>query len=132
MNWDESFSVNNETIDFQHKRIIEMINELFKAISYGEDRQKLDEILVRLSVFTVKHFIYEESLFRKYGYENQCEHKKEHDYLSEQVTDFHKKHIAENGKIDKDRLVFFKDLLIEHIKVYDSKYVSFIYERGLK
>jgi hemerythrin-like metal-binding protein len=132
MNWNETLSVNIESIDEQHKKIIGMINELHDYVKQGSNRECMDGALVRLSVYTVKHFIYEESLFKKHGYTFQNEHKKEHDELAERVTDLHKKHTIQREAIGEDLLKFFKDMMCEHITTYDQQYIDFFCDHGVK
>jgi len=132
MDWDEIYSVKIGSLDKQHKKIIDMINDLHDRIAEGEDRKKLDEILVHLSVYTVKHFIYEESLFKKHGYKYQQEHKKEHDELAERVTEFHKRHTIQKKGIQKELLEFFKNQLHNHLITYDQKYSNFMSNHGVK
>ncbi len=132
MEWDDSYTVGVESLDEQHKRIIDMINELHESLILAEDSRRLDELLVRLAIYTVKHFIYEEHLFKKYGYEFQEEHKIEHDLLSQCITEFQKKHLVEGIDMEEDLLVFFKHQLIKHILTYDSKYMAFMSDHGVK
>lgn len=132
MNWNAALSVNIESIDEQHKKIIDMINELHDTVKQGSKRETMDDALVRLSVYTVKHFIYEESLFKKHGYVFQKEHKKEHDELAERVTEFHKKHTIQKEEIGEDLLEFFKDMMCNHITTFDQQYIDFFSGHGVK
>ncbi len=132
MDWNETYSVKIGSLDDQHKKIINMINDLYDLIERGKDRKKLDEILVRLSVYTIKHFIFEESLFKKHGYKYQKEHKKEHDDLAERVTEFHKRHTIQKKEIQKNLLEFFKDQIVNHIMSFDQKYIDFMSNHEVK
>ena len=109
-----------------------MINELHDSLMTESSMEELDEILARLTVCTVKHFIFEENIFKEYGYKFGDEHKKEHDTLSQQVVDFQKKHIVEGQKVSVDLLVFFKTLVSDHILSYDKKYTPFMTNLGLR
>ena len=130
--WGADLSVQVESIDEQHKKILEMIDELQDHVKRGSQRQCLDEALVRLSVYTVKHFIYEEALFKKHGYEHEKEHKKEHDGLADQVTEFHKKHTIQKEAIAADRLDFFREMICDHITTYDRDYINFMSAHEIK
>ncbi len=131
MTWKNDYLVGIDAIDDQHKKIIGMINELHESLTTEASMQELNELLARLTVYTVKHFIFEEKIFKQYGYPFEEEHKKEHDVLSQQVVDFQKKHIVEGQKVGEDLLVFYKALVSDHILSYDKMYVPFISDHGL-
>lgn len=132
INWDNSFRVNIDSIDEQHKKIMEMINDLHDSITEGAARRNLNEALVRLSVYMVKHFVYEENLFKKHNYKYQKEHKKDHDELAESITEFHKWNMNGKCKLVSDQVEFFKNKMHDHILNYDQKYVSHMYSHGVK
>ena len=59
--WDESFSVNNEEIDNQHQKWIEIINELHDAlINEKEFGNIIEESLEAMVKYAQFHFSFEE------------------------------------------------------------------------
>ena len=44
-NWDDSYSVGLASVDYQHKRLVGMINRLEEAVSSGSDETTLRTIL---------------------------------------------------------------------------------------
>ncbi len=112
--------------------MIDMINELHQYVQKGSEQESLNETFLRLSVYTVKHFIYEETLFKKHGYQNQQEHKKEHDDLAERLTEFHKKYSVQREDITEELLKFFEVTMFNHIAVYDHQYIEFMTDNGIQ
>ncbi len=132
MQWEQEYSVNIQSIDAQHKKMIDMINELYDFVKEGSERERLNETFLRLSVYTVKHFIYEETLFKKYGYADLTEHKRKHDELAERLTEFHKKYSVQKEEISEELLDFFKEAMFEHITKCDRKYIEYMSDHGVQ
>ncbi|GMT48715.1 MAG: hypothetical protein IEMM0008_0254 [bacterium] len=131
MVWDDSFSVNVKSIDRQHKRLVDILNNLYTALSIGKDKNVLKEILTSLTRYTKIHFTYEESQMKKADYPDFQEHIKEHEKLLGEVSHFQE--MFNEGKTDlsKDILVFLQDWLTDHIKVTDKKYSTLFNEKGI-
>ncbi|MEK6737452.1 MAG: bacteriohemerythrin, partial [Planctomycetota bacterium] len=68
MTWNNGLSVNIKEIDVQHKKLIELINQLHGAMGEGKGKEVSGKILSDLIYYTVSHFTYEEKLFKQYGY----------------------------------------------------------------
>ena len=66
--WNTSYSVKVEAMDAQHKRLFEIIRELYTAMRAGHGKQVVGEVLHRLIEYTVQHFAAEEKLMEKNGY----------------------------------------------------------------
>ena len=66
--WNTSYSVKVEAMDAQHKRLFEIIRELYTAMRAGQGKQVVGEVLHRLIEYTVQHFAAEEKLMEKNGY----------------------------------------------------------------
>ena len=74
--WDGSLSVGIETIDEDHKKLIEIINSVG-----GDDvktRGQLADIINELLDYTRYHFNREEEMMAAKGYTNLSQHKGEH------------------------------------------------------
>ncbi|MCG8338858.1 MAG: bacteriohemerythrin [Proteobacteria bacterium] len=132
MQWEQAYSVNIRSIDDQHKKMIDLINELYDCVKGGSERERLNETFLRLSVYTVKHFIYEEALFKKHAYSDLFEHKKKHDELAEQLTEFHKKYSVQKEEINEELINFFKETMFEHITTCDREYIEYMSDHGIK
>ncbi len=122
--WTEELSVNEE-IDYQHKKLFEIFNQLHEKITIGETSMSLDN-LMELFDFTLEHFETEEQLFQKLSYPGFAEQKKEHDELTVKVIELQKK--AETGDltISFDILDFLYDWLLNHTTTIDKKFAEFL------
>lgn len=129
--WDDSLSVNVAEIDQQHKKLIDLINELNDAMKRGEGKSVVGKTVYNLFNYTLIHFKNEEQYFEKFGYPDTEKHKKEHAAFVQKVTDF--KDGIESGKLSLSVGVmkFLRDWLQNHIKGTDKKYSDFFNENGL-
>ena len=131
--WDDAkYSVKIKTIDNQHKKLVDLINQLFDAMTNGEAHSKLSEVLNELIQYTASHFKTEEVLFEKYGYSNAKEHIIEHTLFVNKVLAFRKDFESGNVTISKEILMFLKKWLIEHIGGSDKKYTDFLISKGVE
>jgi methyl-accepting chemotaxis protein len=131
IDWNDSFSVNIEEIDNQHKRLIEFINQVYKGMMMEEGREVLGKALESLVDYTKTHFGYEERLFKQHGYPETQSHIAKHEKLVGQVMDFYNKFQSGEADVDNELLKFLKDWLINHIRGTDKEYVAFLNEKGV-
>ncbi len=129
--WGPQLSVGINSIDEQHKKLVNMINALNDALAAGEGKEMLGKIFNGLAAYTTKHFQFEEDLFAKYNYPETAAHKKEHADLLKQVGDLKAKMDAGNFMISMELMAFLKSWLTNHIQGTDKKYVAFLTSEGV-
>ena len=130
--WNDSLSVNVAEIDRQHKKLIDMINELNDAMKVGKGKEVLGKIVSGLVSYTVTHFKTEERYFDQLGYPETNSHKKEHAAFVERATDLKKKFETRNLLLTIEVMDFLSDWLRGHIMGTDKKYSGFFNENGVK
>ncbi len=131
INWSEELSVGIESIDNQHKKLVNMINALNEALVEGKARDVLVKIFNGLVVYTDKHFKYEEALFAQHGYQDAAEHKAQHDALVKQVLELKSKLDDGNFMIGVEVMAFLKEWLTEHIMKTDKAYTVHLTGAGV-
>jgi hemerythrin len=129
--WNDSYSVNVDSIDSQHQTLFRLAGDLHRAILAGAVKASLGELLVRLVQYTETHFAYEEELMRQADYPELTAHKREHDDLARRVRDFQKD--FEEGRIGTaiGLLQFLKEWLQKHLTESDHKYTPYLRAKGL-
>ena len=130
--WDPSFSVNVEIIDEQHKMLVQMINDLYEAMQAGKENQKLSKLINQMSVYAAMHFAREEHYFDTLGYPEAKEHKDEHLYFEEKVSQFENDFNSGKQELTYDIMHFLSNWLTNHIKGSDKSFGPFLNERGIK
>ncbi len=129
--WNTSYSVKVEAMDAQHKRLFEIIRELYTAMRAGQGKQVVGEVLHRLIEYTVQHFAAEEKLMEKNGYQLLAAHRIEHKTLTDKVVAFKKDFEAGSATVTLEVMTFLQDWLTHHIQDVDQKYGAFLNSKGV-
>ncbi|MGB8010868.1 MAG: bacteriohemerythrin [Terriglobales bacterium] len=128
--WNDSYSVKIEAMDAQHKRLFEIIAELYTAMRAGEGKKVAAGVLRRLIDYTVQHFEAEEKLMENNGYPDLAAHQTEHRALTAKVLAFKNDFDAGAVSITPDLMKFLENWLTNHIQTVDRKYGEFINAHG--
>ena len=131
-NWKPEYSVGVAEIDKQHMVLIDMINELYDAMSQGKGQDVLKSILSKLTNYTITHFGWEEKNMSNYNYPESFDHKDAHKVFIAKVTDLNTKFTAGSTFITIEVGNFLKDWLLNHILKTDKKFGAFLNQNGLK
>ncbi len=130
--WKDEYSVGIESIDQQHRKLLNLINLLQTATTYstggGYEREALDKLVD----YTVTHFSYEEEMMQKYDYPDFEAHKKQHEKMIEAVGSILKQYEENPDSAMRDAHNFLKDWLIQHIKGTDKQYSDYLISKGAK
>jgi len=129
--WAAKYSVKLNTIDDQHKVLIDIIDFLILEQEQGVDRKEVKTLLNAVYKYSVAHFDFEESIMDRLGYGLSDEHKGIHvNFLSTvklNVDQF------QAGKVPlNDIIELLKGWLIEHILKEDPKYYQIFKAGGVE
>ncbi len=132
LEWDSSFETGIASIDGQHRKLFEMINDLHDAMQQKRSKEAIGQILGRLIDYTGSHFGHEEQAFRSTGYPEEAGHKQEHARLVEQVLALQAKFNRGEAVLTQSVIEFLQDWLIKHIKGTDMRYAPHLKKHGIK
>ncbi len=129
--WNDDFSVNVEEIDNQHKKLVEMMNNLHNAMKDGKGNNVIGEIINKMIDYSIYHFSTEEKYFDMFNFPQKEQHKQVHKDFVEKVTAFKKD--FENNKVmlTIEIMDFLSNWLQNHILGDDMEYSDFFVENGL-
>ncbi|BCS53530.1 bacteriohemerythrin [Geobacter sp. SVR] len=130
MEWNASLSTGIKRFDNDHRRLVDMVNNLHDAMKAGMGNHVVGEILDQLVNYTGQHFASEESQMRLHNYPEYMAHKKLHDALVAQVADI-RKQFVQGTALPSNLLEFLKKWLTLHIMGEDKKYGPFLASKGL-
>jgi hemerythrin len=129
--WKDEYLVQVASIDAQHKRLVDLLNEFYEAMKAGKTKESAADTLNKLIEYTKSHFTFEEKLMKTHGYPGLAEQQKEHAALTAKVLDFQQQMLS--GKMVTVQLgSFLKDWLINHIVGIDKKYSKFFTDKGVR
>jgi hemerythrin len=129
--WQADYSVGDETIDGQHRKLIEILNKLGDLLGGGRadaavtPRQLFDD----LALYVTSHFAYEEKRMADAGYplEKVREHQQEHRQLLKTLQGFETHVESGDPQALEEMMPFlYGDWLIHHICVVDKDYADYL------
>jgi hemerythrin len=132
ISWSNMLSTGVAEQDNQHKKLIELINQLNDAMQAGHGADALGKVLTELVNYTVMHFSYEEKLMAQHNYENTAAHKAEHAKFVQTVGDFKKKFDAGSAVVSVEVMNFLRDWLTGHIMKTDKRLGQSLNKVGVK
>lgn len=132
LDWKSEYSVGITSIDEQHKKLFQFINELHDAMKAGKSKEVLSKIINDLVDYTKYHFAQEEAFFNKYKYPEYLQHQKEHQGFTEKIFEFKNSYNLTSGIVSIEVMNFLKNWLINHVLGTDKKYTSFLNAKGVK
>ncbi len=130
--WTDAYSTGIREVDTQHRKLVELLNELYEAMYVGQGREALGLILSGLLQYTRTHFRTEERLMQSHGFPEYPEHREIHEKMAARVMDlqtaFEQNRISNPIQISN----FLKDWLQKHILGTDMKYAEFLKRKGVR
>ena len=131
MPWSSSLENGVSEFDNQHHRLVDLINELYRAMKTGRGNDVVIKVLDELVDYTGTHFAAEEKLMVEHQYPDYDSHIIIHREFVAKVVDFQNKLKSGEATLSLDLLEFLKDWLIGHIKGVDRKYGPFFNGQGV-
>ncbi len=132
--WREAMAVGNDTVDSEHKHLVELINNFEVAIGHGVDHKKVKRVLLGLVEYSAEHFRHEEQLQATIHYPFIISHQKAHRDLLKKLVSIVQGYI--NAPPDRrDQMIrgvaeFLRSWLIDHIIEFDLRMKPFMEIHG--
>ncbi|HPT50767.1 MAG TPA: bacteriohemerythrin [Accumulibacter sp.] len=120
--WSEEYELGITEIDDQHKGLVDLLNQLHKAIREHRGTTTSRRILDQLIDYTRTHFLLEESLMRVTAYPGVDRHRTQHKELISQIEALQRKMDQESVAISFELLHFLRNWLIQHIHESDKRF----------
>lgn len=118
--WQEDLETGIDVIDTQHRRIVEMINQLDLARRSGVQATVV-EVLDELVDYTLSHFAFEEALMEQAGYPFSAAHRRVHEIFAKRVQEYRMRFEAGEDILDELRTMLSR-WLFNHIRGDDKAY----------
>jgi len=118
-------------MDDDHKRLIDLINRLAKAMESGDSKAVATQVLDELVDYTRTHFTREEKLMSAHGYGDLPHQLDEHKKLVGQLVDIQTQFDAGTITLAGEVMRFLKRWLRNHILGSDMQYKKFFNAKGV-
>jgi hemerythrin-like metal-binding protein len=132
VNWSDLYSVGIAQIDSEHKKLIDLTNELYAARLAGKAEAALGKILDGVAAYTLTHFGNEEALMRKHQYPGFQQHKAEHDKLVARVKQLQEDCRAGTSTVTSEAMKLLQEWLVSHIVSVDKRYTAHLNAAGVR
>ena len=121
LSWQKAYSLNNDEIDEQHRKLFDIINRL-KSISYEHfDVKSVYPVVAELANYTRYHFATEEKYMGYIQYNDIIRHKIEHKYFEMRMSDLNLNRYEHYPELLRFLINFLSDWLLLHILEEDRK-----------
>ncbi|MCL2440946.1 MAG: bacteriohemerythrin [Treponema sp.] len=131
--WSNQLSCGITLIDEQHKRLVELVNEMFDHVT-GNDVQEHDYFnrVIQETVKYIKiHFTTEEKILLVTEYRGYIEHKKEHERFIKAVLENIRDYETGRRITLSTFTRFLKDWILSHIALVDRQYFEYLRKNKL-
>ena len=127
--WSNFFSVGIAEIDDQHKKLIEMLNELYDGITECHGEEAVNDVVPKLVNYTKEHFVAEEKFMIDIDYPDFNKHFQKHYKLAEEAEHF--KDMLERGEHVNylELAILISDWLKDHILEDDRSFGKFTIDK---
>jgi len=132
LKWDDALSTGIRSIDKQHMKLIDMLNEFYENIKSKSTKEILSDLIKEMREYSVFHFNSEEDLLKQYGYPGLEEHKSEHNRFIRKVEEFENRFNSGMIILSFEITDFLRSWLKDHIQVTDKEYSRFLMSKGVK
>ncbi|MEO1063794.1 MAG: bacteriohemerythrin [Actinomycetota bacterium] len=130
MTWGPALQVGFGDIDAQHKRLVELVNELNDEMRAGSGRDAVGPVLTELVRYTVDHFAFEERLMQEHDISTSAAHLDEHRQLVAQVASFKEDYEAGSAAVSVELMTFLRKWLTGHILKSDKALARELKQKG--
>jgi len=131
LKWDDALNTGDETLDNQHKYLVETLNSLGEAINQGQGTDALARILGRLRFYAGWHFGREEECFETYQCPAAEKNKKAHAVFIEKFDKYYEKFHEAGGSKEMALKIHeeISDWIVNHIMMVDGELYPCIHLR---
>lgn len=119
--WDEFWETKIDVVDYQHRVLFNLINDLERAINFNIEREALKRILNNLKIYTYTHFTMEEELMLMSSYRDFDAHKSQHLKFIKEIENIETELQTENTNVGQKTLEFLFVWLKSHILKSDKE-----------
>ena len=124
--WKREYETGIVLVDKQHRNLVDLMNNLFKAHHQKHEKEVLRETILKLIEYTKFHFAFEEKHMAGSAYIKLEEHAAMHKiFVNEMINILNDLKKGDFENLTSHILEFLKNWLTQHILVQDRDYGHF-------
>jgi hemerythrin len=101
--WREEFAIGIPEVDYEHQRLIELINAVHADLGTERSLERIDEFLGEIYARISAHFALEEKVMRARDYDQLADHKADHERLLDELREI-MDDVQDRGALDESVL----------------------------
>ena len=129
--WKDTYRVDIQTIDSQHQKLFDIINQFYLGIHQKKSNTAMLEIIDELKKYSIYHFNTEEALMKQYNFIGLKRHVSEHENFKQKVNEFEEKVKSDKLVLSMAVTSFLEEWIRKHILSTDMEYSGFLTSRGV-
>ncbi len=120
--WRSEFETGVSDVDHEHRELVDLINQLHAQLGSEADKNNVSAFLGEVFARISAHFALEETIMRKYSYDQYAEHKADHEKLLDDMRDI-------MDSFEEDQFADYetalagavRDWFVDHFKTKDAR-----------
>ncbi len=119
--WKPEFAVGVDSVDFEHRQMIDLINEIYDEMKTRKDADSIEQFMGDVHFAISAHFALEERLMRESDYVEYEAHKEDHEELLDQIRELMDQFVSDPDKgfdLLQDNL---SDWFESHFATFDAR-----------
>lgn len=129
--WRDAYGTGILSMDDQHRKIIDLINELYKKIRREDTHGSVQEVLVEMMKYAEEHLQAEEKLLKINEFHDYDEHISKHVIYRERLKALMAESQNDPDAAVKSTYTFLRQWWMGHIVEEDKKYGEFLKGKGV-
>ena len=132
LEWREAYSMGMPGVDYEHRHLINIINELAGKLEAGADPAETSRYLGDICAAIEAHFALEERTMLEAGYDEYADHKADHENLIEDLHEL--MDLVATGPVADWRPALAERLEAwfgVHFRTKDPRFHKFLERRGI-
>lgn len=130
--WRESYETGIESMDNQHKTLLDLINQLYSILRDHRGNEEVSKIIDVCLTYAQKHLHDEEQLLIKNEYQDLQEQLDHHAQFIETVNALQNKLADSPDTVVPELYTYLRTWWISHIVGIDKKYGPYLQEKGVE
>lgn len=123
--WNDGLSVGIQAIDDDHKKLVELINELYEALERGVQEDALERVFNNLERYIKYHFAREEELMLQHRFSETESHTRQHKQFIKDIERLKTSVLTSSSmSVAEEVISYLANWLIQHIVSEDAKLAS--------
>jgi hemerythrin len=119
--WRDEFSVGVPAVDFEHRELIDLINDLHQRLMTDHDPAAVSVFLGEIYTRISAHFALEEKIMRDAGYDEYAVHKADHERLLDGILDMADDYDQHDGFDEADFAERLRRWFVDHFQTKDAR-----------